>query len=155
LKILFLDIDGVLNSEKYFKEHIEEIKSQSTFITRCCSELDPEMVCRVKRIVDSTGCSVVISSTWRILHSIEEIKQMLAARGWDNCPIIDVTPRNLGRSMKRGDEIKFWLDQHPEVTKFVCLDDDSDFYSNQNLVKTTWKEGIKDSHIEAAISILS
>jgi hypothetical protein len=37
-----------------------------------------------------------------------------------------------------------WLDQHPDVTRYAILDDDSDFYADQPLFKTAWQTGITD-----------
>jgi hypothetical protein len=52
-----------------------------------------------------------------------------------------ITP-TLGNT--RGDEIREWLRKNPEVTKYAILDDDSDFYPDQPLFKTTFETGLTD-----------
>lgn len=154
VKIIFLDFDGVMNSAAWFKKNHEAIKASSGFTFRDAAELDPELVARVKRIVDETGASLVISSTWRILHTLEELLEILGLAGWTDAPIIDKTPRNRDMSGCRGDEVAAWLKRHPGVTKWVALDDDSDFLEGQMLVQTSWTDGIQESDVIKAINIL-
>ena len=55
-KIIFLDIDGVLNSESYFKNKIAGV-------------IDPECVRRLNRIIKETDADIVISSSWKLSPS--------------------------------------------------------------------------------------
>jgi hypothetical protein len=154
MKIIFLDFDGVLNSRRWFEKNQAEIIASRSFFERHSAELDPEAVARVKRIVDETGAQVIVSSTWRLLHTNDQLKDHLEAKGWPNAPIVGRTPdiREAGR--KRGDEIAMWLSNHRDVTNFVCLDDDSDFHDDQNLIQTSWEVGIEDAHVDIAIESL-
>ena len=140
MKVLFLDIDGVLNDavnihnlmdDKPTKEHLDCLKA----------------------ILDATGAKVVLSSTWRLFPDSRNIvKNCLRNIGSD---IYDKTKE---LSKGRGAEIKEWLDRHPEVDKFVILDDDiSDIkpYFPANIVKTTFYRGLLPHHIEPAIKILN
>lgn len=128
MKVLFLDIDGVCNSEethhKYPKAHFP---------------IDQYMAYLVGKIKLLTGCEVVLSSSWR--HH-EESKKIINER---IVTLYDVTPfsRTSDNNM-RGYEIKDWLDAHPEVTKYAILDDDSDMLPEQlpNFFQTDWKVGI-------------
>ena len=54
MKILFLDFDGVLNSEKY-------VKNSNEFGV----VIDPERMILLKQIIDSTGAKIVLTSSWR------------------------------------------------------------------------------------------
>jgi hypothetical protein len=151
MKVLFLDIDGVLNSSKFIHENQEKIINMTSLLSRGTAEIDPICLTRIRKVVETTGCQIVISSSWRILHPLDEIKDMLKELGWE-APIIDITPRK--RSGIRGDEVKAWLNDHLEVKQFACVDDDSDFHPDQNLVQTSWENGILDSHVEMLINIL-
>jgi hypothetical protein len=125
MKVLFLDIDGVVNC--------------STTPTRFEHFLgiDPYMALLVDRIIQATGCAVVLSSSWRYHEdSMAEVRQRV-------CQFIDVTPMNNGLT-SRGTEIKQWLDTHPEVTQYAILDDNTDFLEGQPLFRTFWEKGLTE-----------
>ena len=63
----------------------------------------------------------------------------------------------LGYYVRRGSEIKAWLDMHPEVKKYVIIDDDGDMLEEQmsNFVMTYFYSGFQDEHLEKAIRILN
>lgn len=55
----------------------------------------------------------------------------------------------------RGAQIQSWLDDHPEVTHYVVLDDDADMGPVlDRLVKTTWEYGLLDEHVDRAAGML-
>ena len=146
MKIIFLDFDGVLNSS----EHMATLTNESLSIEH--KQLDRKAVGRLNWITDEMGAKIVISSTWRILHKIDELKEFLKMAGCTG-QVIGVTPK-LGKH--RGLEIKQWLDEHPNVESFVILDDDSDMDGvMEHLVKTEWKLGLQDEHVKLAIKMLS
>jgi hypothetical protein len=151
-RVIFLDIDGVLNSRAWWrrrpsKEH------------RPHNELDPEAVARVQRLVDETGASIVISSTWRLLYKRLVLQSLLSAKGL-RTRISGVTPAL--RSGPRGLEIQRWLDTAnlmPEAHRpqsIVILDDDSDM---EHLapwhVKTHIDRGLTDWEVERAKEVLT
>lgn len=166
MKVIFLDIDGVLNCVST-KERFDG------FIG-----IDPEKVLTFKRLVDETGASIVLSSTWRRDEkSRDEVTRCLTEAGIptfiDRTPHYDDAMQILGRpgSMSeyflRGAEIHAWLSQHPDVDDYVILDDSTivgQSLRNQypdvaddldaRFVQTTWTEGIKGEHIDRAIQIL-
>mgnify|MGYP000491037119 FL=1 len=125
-KILFLDIDGVVNCVTTSQRH------------RGAIGIDPYMACLVRRIVDATGCEVVLSSSWRHFPGgREEVENQV-------CPIFDVTPTS--STGFRGDEIRVWLNAHPEVTRYAIVDDNADMLPEQlpNFFKTSWTEGLSE-----------
>lgn len=69
--------------------------------------------------------------------------------------IYGITPGTTKRY--RGEEIQMWLDEHPEVTNYVIIDDDNDMLDSQesHLVQTSWYDGIQDYNVERAINILN
>lgn len=134
MKIIFLDIDGVLNVydqgyDQYgqiFHRHFEN---------------------NLKWIIEETGAKIVISSTWRFA-GLEKMKQMWIDRQLPG-EVIDVTVdcyQLIGEGkfenydeVERGHEIQQWLDEHQtEVTHYVILDDDNDMLQSQrhNFVRT-------------------
>lgn len=126
MKTIFLDIDGVLNVDYGDKDQFGHIFRE-------------EYVQNLKEIIEKTGAKIVISSTWKD----KGIERMLALWKERNLPgeIIDVTPDCVDvceatnivyyDQVKRGHEIKLWLDRHPEVTQYAILDDIQDFLDEQ------------------------
>lgn len=131
-KVLFLDIDGVLNSERSCYAlggfpHAFDAKNKAMF--------DWVAVGLIRRLCEDADTSIVLSSTWRILHSIHE-----CANGLD-LPIFDKTP---GGGGNRGKQIQEWLDAHPEVTHYAIVDDDGDMLESQRsrFVQTDFRVGL-------------
>ena len=131
MKVIFLDIDGVLNVIPQGHDAFGGI-------------FHPDFVDNLKRIIDETDAKIVISSSWR--HS--GLQKMLDMWEFRNLPgeVIGVTPdlyRFLDfegeRTMVRGDEIQAVLNIHPEITHYVILDDDTDMLKHQlgNFVQTS------------------
>lgn len=134
MKVLFLDIDGVLNS-----------RSTSNF--KELYPLDQYKAFLIGRIQLQTGCEVVLSSSWRNHpEGVENVSQRVVR-------LLDKTPWLDGC---RGDEIEAWLEAHPYVEKYAILDDDSDMLDHQmpNFFKTTFEEGLTDEIAEAVIKHL-
>jgi len=128
MKVLFLDIDGVLNSDidffelRKFGHPINEIKG-SQVINRGHLAL-------LQQIIEDTSAKIVLSSTWRLHYKLDEIYEMFTARDFslDREVLHDITP-SLSRGFSdnhyrhRGGEIREYLKTHPEVEKFLILDD--------------------------------
>lgn len=145
LKIVFLDIDGVLNCKTDFNKRVS-----------CGKCLGMDKVDRLRTLLKLTGAKVVLSSTWR---RYEDHCKYLRRHGVN---FIDSTPLSVkeswgGNYVRRGMEIDVWLKQHPEVHRYVILDDDSDMLKHQAkfFVQTSWETGLQDDHIEVAAKILN
>lgn len=134
-KVIFLDIDGVLNV--YPQGHDEY---GSTF--------HDHFVANLKRIIDATGAKIVISSTWR-MSGLLIMKEMWAKR---NLPgkVIGITPNHMmktGSTLQRGKEIdEFMSTYNNHITNYVILDDDTDMEPHQmnNFVKTSGNNDHED-----------
>ena len=150
MKIIFLDIDGVINSAEYDLSRGE--KDGNIDITR---------LPLIKRIVENTGAKIVLSSSWRKLW--ESDKALCSAEGLEidnifssvGLKIFDKTPVMGLRSQ----EIAFWLENHPETESFVILDDMLFGWGelSDHLVRTdgTVGRGLENRHVEKAIEILN
>lgn len=166
MKVLFLDFDGVMNCYSSFDGKAApettwygDGKLGSSAFCEGNTVLDTDMVKRVKAIVERTGCKIVISSTWRELFPLDVLITFMIDAGWGResiLPVIGKTPpsRRTSRSF-RGDEINAWLKENPDVTHYVCLDDNQDFYPGQNLVLTNWYVGCADWDVERVVEILN
>ena len=144
MKILFLDIDGVLNSRAYDRKRNWNEQT----------DIDETRLPLVREIIDKTGAKIVLISTWRSHWNRDE--NLISKYG---LAIYDKTP-DLGLLSKRKDEVKAWLAEHAgEVENFVILDDYrfgwddlSDFYIHTN---PHYGLGLEEEHVEKAIALLN
>jgi len=170
--VIFLDVDGVLNSERFLLKLEAQHHAQGhTRETECgClklrHQLDRDAIARLNRIVAVTGAKIVVSSTWRKLFDLSELLQIFVAHGL-LAEIVGATPEGHKEPgfmemyghptrLPRGYEIDYWLKAHPEVERFVILDDDSDMAMHRHrLVQTDFHEGLLDDHADLAIRVLA
>lgn len=110
MKVIFLDIDGVLNSDEY----IDLIKGKEMTAE---NEIDMEKVRLLEQAINQTGARVVLTASGRYAQVGRYLRKVLSQRAI----FTDVTPymNNI-----RGLEIKEWLSQNSDVEDFVILDDE-------------------------------
>ena len=149
MKVLFLDIDGVLNNWPTNKRWSE----QGKYIL----QIDEECIARVNRIVKETTCKVVISSIWRHnkrdFPTLEDLAAYFKKFG-ATFDLFDETPRD--KNEIRGKEIQMWLDKNPGVESIVILDDDGGMgLFIPYWVKTSMETGITEGHVNQAVLLLS
>ncbi len=133
MKVIFLDIDGVLNSDEYFD------KIRNLNIQGIQSEIDVEKIKLLKKAIDETGAKVVLSSSWRYTKNAQYLKELLA-----NFEIYtDSTPFMHGR---RGLEIKQWLSDNQGIEDFVILDDETFDSYDEELIKKLIKISNGNGH---------
>jgi hypothetical protein len=150
MNVIFLDIDGVLNSRKFFQEANEWIVQADTRFEYYARQIDPECVQRLNNLVERTGSVVVLSSTWRRVHPLDYNRAFLRAAGfrgvlYDETPVLNRHPR--------GDEIEQWLlgRDADRVDRFVILDDDCDMADMAPWhVRTSGETGLVDEDCERA-----
>jgi FMN phosphatase YigB (HAD superfamily) len=148
-KIIFLDIDGVLN-------HYETKTRFQGFIG-----VDPSRVKLLNEILKKTGAKLVFSSTWRCFPERANVLAHFREQGFE-AEFIGETARRFSSS-RRSDEIKRWLQDHEgEYSKYVVLDDNVDAKEGLNVVQTEfWHPsnaelcGLTPTHVEAAIKALA
>lgn len=154
MRVIFLDVDGVLNSATLWKR---DKPKNSTYMS-------PELCVRFKGMLDRLpDVKIVVSSTWR-MGFYNKIISMLSEYEVDSARFIGRTPNgckkipgseHLYSSCERGEEIQEWLDENPGVESFVILDDNSDMaHLMPHLVLTTWADGLQDKHVEEIIKRL-
>jgi len=145
-KLLFLDVDGVLNNT-------ELVRRDGRFALGC------KQLSLLKMITAATCCEIVLSSNWRLndecLDALREAFDSHLVPHW-----IDQTP-DLG-FVRRGDEIKTWLDGFPEPAIVVIVDDDRAAYVTNPperfnpciFIPTDFQTGLTLTHAEAIMEFL-
>lgn len=157
MKVLFLDMDGVLNSDLWLDERKDWVleKKRQTKVHPWRDVIDPEAVARLNTILEQTGAKVVISSAWRHQNSPEEMRGHLEHHGFKG-RIIGQTPARLS-NYTRWLEIEWWLNEQQVCPEgIVILDDIKDFgfYTSYRVwTDPTW--GLQDTHVEKAVEILN
>jgi len=164
MKILFLDVDGVLNCSVTFQRNYDRWKATGTptkgpDFSWPLGHLDPELVVNLNPIVEQTDCKIVLSSSWRITAELPHFRGWLVGKGFKYPDaIIDRTRSSVGDDPDaRGNEIKDWLTDHKEVIAYAILDDDSQDIIRvhpNNFVHTSGKEGLTPTKAQEAIDVL-
>lgn len=111
MKVIFLDVDGVLNSDEY----MNSIKHKNVIGVE--REIDINKVKLLKQAVYKTGAKVVMTSSIRHSKLGRDVRELLLREGM----LVDVTPF---LDEKRGYEIKTWIKENTGVEDFVILDDE-------------------------------
>lgn len=145
-KVIFLDVDGVLNCNKTTRK----TTSGYTFVGN-------RQVKNLRHIINSTQAKVVLSSDWRYDRDDSryngdylELEAELMRYG---IQLYGFTPEL--PSAHRGTEIAQWLAEHTEVSNFVILDDRTDIEPNKDhWVQTTMSCGLGVAEANQAIEIL-
>lgn len=154
MKIIFLDIDGVLNSQKFLDAGGNQ--KQTKFPEFVSKFIDCHAVSLLKQIVDATNAKIVISSTWK--NGVDRTPEWFVDLFNTICGIqFDVIDKTPLLDTSRGEEIKAWLDNN-HVDNFVIIDDDgNDFLDEQKhkLVQTTFENGLTEKEVDEAITILN
>ena len=152
-KLIFLDIDGVLDT---YKSHYM---------------LDPVLLDRLGKILGRTGAWIVVSSSWRASNVPDTVEFMT---DYDNPrvgsnpfpftdKVVGVTPilnsvvdGDIDRPATRGEEIAAYLKAHP-CDNYVILDDCDEMLRDQwpHLVLVNDEVGLTEADVEKAVGILN
>ncbi len=156
INILFLDIDGVLNSTQWYNSN--SCKALDKSIKRY---FDPVCIEYLNKIVNETEARIIISSSWRLLRDLQELQNIFYAVGFKG-KIYGKTPISSSYDMEnpipRGLEIQEWLDDNrnkfKSSIKYAILDDEDDFLESQKpyFFQTNFNTGLDDSLAEKIIS---
>lgn len=142
LKVIFVDVDGVLNQSSTKEYYIPGIIG-----------IDPRNVAPLNSIIEKSGAKLVISSSWRKQLTMEALVKLFSDNG--------IKGEVIGRTGchptgTRGFEIQEWLERHPMVESIVILDDDTDMGHLRNkLVQTSPWKGLRWKHVPRALKLLS
>ena len=182
MKIIFLDVDGILNCEDAYRsgecqyqEWVWEDGRKDHYQRFCSWSKD-----LLNKLIDETGAKIVISSTWR-MSGIDFMRKVWEMEGMSG-EIIGITPslRTQGISIPRGMEIKYFLEEDLKfrhinwdedhqresmkesgVENYIIIDDDSDMLYNQRnhfvhvLPSPRNKRGFNEKYYAEALEKLS
>lgn len=165
MKVVFLDFDGVLNSHEY---NLEQTKGAGGFVWSGTGAegIDPNAVALLDDLVESEDASIVISSTWRLMWPLCELRHILGQRGLTDPKRVIGKTTDLGGGKPRGLEVQGWLDMERErrviiptrepVSSFVILDDNDEFSGplHDHYVETDPRVGLTPADVERARKIL-
>ena len=148
MKVIFLDIDGVLNRSGT-KERLHTPTGQRHV------GIDRELAAVFRGLVLKTGAKVVISSSWRKFYDPPTMQRLLADAGCE-CEVIGATGgvRFSGED-PRENSIREWLAKHPEVAQWVAIDDLSLWDLTPKFVQTDERYGLTPDLARTAAEILS
>jgi hypothetical protein len=158
MKVIFLDIDGVLNSEEFLKNNQSEM-------------IDRNNVSILKSVIDKTGAVIVMSSGWRLWFD----DNMMPRDGYSQClhdilyefdiKLFDKTPDFSTEEIRtkktfskvKAKEIIAWLSDHETVDKYVVLDDLNlqNEEINSHLVRTNAQVGITEDDAKRVIDMIN
>lgn len=161
-KIVFLDIDGVLNSNFWNENHQREI-SDGTLI----DESKIKLLCK---LINDTDARIILHSGWKywfdsdlrpLRREAENLRVLLEKEG---LLISGVTPDHATEEIKKSKrfslvkagEILAWLEQHNDVDEWVVLDD-LDLHNaviEMHQVRTDQRIGLTDENVERAKRVL-
>ncbi len=148
MKVLFLDHDGVIclsnnwggRSKKWAKYRSANPDSskekKDAPVEYRFDDFDTKAIKVLNEIIEQTGCEIVVSSDWRLHATLEELGDYYISQGIIKRPIAvtdifkDLFPKEWNAFRFRADlelersmEINHWLENHPEVTHWVAVDD--------------------------------
>ena len=147
MKVIFLDIDGVLNHKDTFKQGHK---------FHGCFGIQPELAQKLNRITDATGAVLVLSSAWRKVRTWEENMEYFKQQGITGkfkgqTPVCDT----LSGTSNRGEEIAEWLVFRSEwIDSFIVLDDIKVKRYQDRQILTIEDVGLTDEDVEKAIKML-
>ena len=162
MDVIFLDIDGVLNSNLWNESHQKEIE-EGTLIDR-------NLVSLLGILVKTTNTKIILSSGWRFLFNKKmnplrtEAERLVEFFSLENIFIYDFTPdltteeiRKTKRfSLVKAQEILKWIELYEEVNKWIVIDD-LDLRNNivfEHLIRTNPEIGLTKQDVELAIKMI-
>lgn len=152
MKVIFLDIDGVLNHKEHMISEYNKNHSTSSYHM----ELDQNKIKMLADFVHETNSVVVISSSWRIGGFEKSLSIQNLMKQLNNYGIIIGGYTSLTFERVRGREIAQWIVHNCiSIPNFCIFDDHSNMEDlEDHLVKTSWDRGLEDIHIQMAKQVL-
>ena len=164
MKVIFLDIDGVLVTRSFWKQLELEDKNwlQKARDGDHHHLFDPSCVANLNQLIEETGAKIVVSSTWRWLGKEKLIEIFKRRNVFGDIIGITTLERKQEDSLVysgecRGLQIQEYIEEHKDdIENYVIIDDDSDMLDSQldNFVNTKFDTGFNAIALEQALEIL-
>jgi len=152
IKLLFLDVDGVLNGEK----------------VKCgYNDVDDFLLYLLKTIVDETDCYIVLSTTWRLYENTRfRLLEYLKTRADINVDDVIIGDTPAISQKKRVLEIQTFLESKSfkdkyEVVSWCAIDDmalnkyDPNHFMDGHFIRTNYRKGMTPHNASEVIRILN
>lgn len=160
MNYIFLDIDGVLNNDEYFRKHFEDT-----------TVIDEKNVKILSELVKNTNARIVLSSSWRIFFndkfetrnkngkSLLNFFKKYGLKIFDRTKVYKNPFGELYDAGHRYDEISGYIKENLNGNDKYVIFDDEDFNGtllkfNENFIQTDFMYGIRDEHLKKALRIL-
>lgn len=173
MKVIFLDIDGVMNSAEFYnRKRASSWEWAHMFGKYLSYSINPDAVSLLNKIIEATGAVVVLSSSWRNGPPLPALKDDFKHVGidvYDRCPcwgkygvtdwkeVEDENGHPYSTLIPRSEIVEAWLKDHPEVERYVIIDDNDQFTDEQHkyLVLTNEEVGLTEENVQTIINILN
>ena len=158
---IFLDIDGVLATDKEFMRNSKKFKETKEWARKLDVPypFNPQCVEIFNEILSTTECQIVLSSDWRISWTLEELDIIFKENGVKQSPV-NITEKALyfhegNYNKKRAGEIEFYI-QENNIEDWIILDDLNVYPyfpdgKRDGIFKTEDQEGLKKTGIKEKI----
>jgi len=156
MKVIFLDIDGVLVTRNSIKYQYLNYPNENDI------RFSKKAVNNLNKLIRLTKSKIVISSTWRLFNSLDELKNIFKKQGikGEIIATTSIERAPVEEDIPRGQKISDWLEQHSEIEQYVIIDDDVQAdciqFHPHNCVETWYKRGFApEDRFNEALAILN
>jgi len=146
--ILFLDIDGVLNCKEFYQSSLSDYEEARRKLIEGIKQeheerlklykalLCPKRISWINNLCEETKISVVVSSTWRLNKTVEQLQEILNYAG----ATFTIIGKTAYTGYERGTEISKWIKDHcmnyfgisnTDFGSYVILDDHNEMLIKQ------------------------
>ena len=151
VKYIFLDFDGVLNTEQYQAQLAIDGKPTKD---EYGATFDPKAVARLAEIIECTKAEIVVTSSWQNIHSAEILKEMWEKRGLPGK--IMLINRKDSEQVSHSQVVDSFM-RDSTYLPYIILDDEDTYplKYHENLIKINPVTGISNRDVTAAIEALN
>ena len=151
--VIFLDFDGVIETI-YWEKNKDGVWDFNVHKTGRRELNNKQAIGWLNELYKKVPYDVVVSSTWRIGMSLDELQGLLIRSGFNReIKVIGTTPILY---QQRGLEIQEWIDTTEFKGKFIIIDDDSDMcHLLPRLVRCDCQLGFTIYDYQKALRLLS